>query len=81
MSSTASVDVNRPIDMVYHQWTQFESFPDFMEGVARIDQLRFQVDAVAVVNQGPDQDGPHFQIVAHGLRIGALPLIAEHRAS
>ena len=35
----ASVDVNRPIDMVYHQWTQFESFPDFMEGVARIDQL------------------------------------------
>ena len=39
MSSTASVDVNRPIDMVYHQWTQFESFPGFVEGVERIDQL------------------------------------------
>ncbi len=38
-TTTASVDVNRPIDMVYHQWTQFESFPGFMEGVERIDQL------------------------------------------
>ena len=35
---TASVDVNRPIDVVYNQWTQFESFPEFMEGVERIDQ-------------------------------------------
>ena len=37
-TTTASVDVNRPIDMVYHQWTQFESFPGFVEGVERIDQ-------------------------------------------
>ena len=37
-TTTASVDVNRPIDMVYNQWTQFESFPEFMEGVERIDQ-------------------------------------------
>ncbi|OFJ53116.1 SRPBCC family protein [Mycolicibacterium grossiae] len=35
---TASVDVDRPIDVVYNQWTQFESFPQFMEGVERIDQ-------------------------------------------
>ena len=35
---TESVDVNRPIRMVYDQWTQFESFPQFMEGVERIDQ-------------------------------------------
>jgi uncharacterized membrane protein len=35
---TASVDVDRPIRMVYDQWTQFESFPQFMEGVERIDQ-------------------------------------------
>ena len=33
-----SVDVNRPIDVVYNQWTQFESFPEFMEGVERIEQ-------------------------------------------
>jgi uncharacterized membrane protein len=37
-TTTASVDVNRPIGMVYNQWTQFESFPEFMEGVERIDQ-------------------------------------------
>lgn len=35
---TASVDVDRPIGVVYNQWTQFESFPKFMEGVERIDQ-------------------------------------------
>ena len=37
-TTTESVDVNRPIGMVYNQWTQFESFPEFMEGVERIDQ-------------------------------------------
>jgi uncharacterized membrane protein len=37
-TTTASVDVDRPIGMVYNQWTQFESFPEFMEGVERIDQ-------------------------------------------
>jgi uncharacterized membrane protein len=35
---TATVDVDRPIDVVYNQWTQFESFPQFMEGVERIEQ-------------------------------------------
>lgn len=35
---TAAVDVNRPIRTVYNQWTQFESFPNFMEGVERIEQ-------------------------------------------
>jgi len=38
-TTTASVDVDRPIQQVYNQWTQFESFPEFMEGVERIDQL------------------------------------------
>jgi len=37
-TTTESVDVNRPIGMVYNQWTQFESFPQFMESVERIDQ-------------------------------------------
>ncbi|EWC61526.1 Immediate-early protein [Actinokineospora spheciospongiae] len=35
---TESVDVTVPVTTAYNQWTQFESFPHFMEGVERIDQ-------------------------------------------
>ena len=34
-----SVDVDVPVRTAYDQWTQFESFPKFMEGVERIVQL------------------------------------------
>ena len=34
-----SVDVDVPIKVAYDQWTQFESFPQFMGGVERITQL------------------------------------------
>jgi len=34
-----SVDVQVPVSTAYNQWTQFESFPEFMEGVEKIDQL------------------------------------------
>ena len=34
-----SVDVSVPIRSAYDQWTQFESFPQFMGGVERISQL------------------------------------------
>jgi uncharacterized membrane protein len=34
-----SIDVHVPVSTAYNQWTQFESFPRFMEGVERIDQL------------------------------------------
>ena len=33
-----SIDVAVPVGTAYNQWTQFESFPQFMEGVDRIDQ-------------------------------------------
>ncbi|KAA9158430.1 SRPBCC family protein [Amycolatopsis acidicola] len=36
---TETVDVNVPVRTAYNQWTQFESFPRFMEGVAEIRQL------------------------------------------
>jgi uncharacterized membrane protein len=34
-----TVDVEVPVRTVYDQWTQFESFPMFMEGVEKVDQL------------------------------------------
>lgn len=33
-----SVEVDVPVRTAYNQWTQFESFPHFMEGVERIEQ-------------------------------------------
>ena len=37
-SVTKSVDVNVPVRTAYDQWTQFESFPQFMEGVEEVRQ-------------------------------------------
>jgi uncharacterized membrane protein len=34
-----SIDVNVPIRTAYNQWTQFETFPHFMEGVEFVRQL------------------------------------------
>jgi uncharacterized membrane protein len=36
---TESIDVEAPLTAVYNQWTQFETFPEFMGGVERITQL------------------------------------------
>jgi uncharacterized membrane protein len=36
---TESVDVQVPVTTAYNQWTQFESFPQFMAGVQEIRQL------------------------------------------
>ena len=38
-SVVESVDVNVPIRTAYDQWTQFEEFPKFMEGVKSVQQL------------------------------------------
>jgi uncharacterized membrane protein len=34
-----SIDVGVPVRTAYNQWTQFEEFPRFMEGVERVEQL------------------------------------------
>ena len=34
-----SVEVNVPVRTAYNQWTQFEDFPQFMEGVEEVKQL------------------------------------------
>ena len=34
-----SIEVRVPVQQVYNQWTQFEEFPKFMEGVQSVQQL------------------------------------------
>src|ERR687897_547759 len=34
-----SIDVDVPVSTAYNQWTQFEDFPRFMEGVESVRQL------------------------------------------
>jgi uncharacterized membrane protein len=38
-ATTHSIDVSASLTAVYNQWTQFEEFPRFMEGVIEIQQL------------------------------------------
>jgi uncharacterized membrane protein len=34
-----SLEVNVPVSTAYNQWTQFEEFPKFMEGVELVEQV------------------------------------------
>jgi uncharacterized membrane protein len=34
-----SIDVEVPVETAYNQWTQFEEFPTFMEGIEQVRQL------------------------------------------
>ena len=34
-----SIEVNVPVKTAYNQWTQFEEFPMFMEGVEQVKQI------------------------------------------
>ena len=34
-----SIEIEKPVRMVYDQWTQFEEFPRFMEGVEEVHQI------------------------------------------
>ena len=33
-----SIEIEVPVSTAYNQWTQFESFPKFMDGVERVEQ-------------------------------------------
>ena len=68
MEHQARTLVDRPVSTVYNQWTQFEAFPEFMEGVNRVQQLddsttQWDVEVAGVkrsfvadiVDQQPDQ--------------------------
>jgi uncharacterized membrane protein len=62
-----SIDIRAPLSTVYNQWTQFEQYPKFMEGVREVKQVgegRLHWKAVlggrerewdaAIVEQTPD---------------------------
>ncbi|HTL61841.1 MAG TPA: SRPBCC family protein [Nitrospira sp.] len=34
-----SIEINVPVATAYNQWTQFEEFPNFMEGVKQVRQI------------------------------------------
>ena len=34
-----SIEINVPVTTAYNQWTQFEEFPNFMEGVKKVSQI------------------------------------------
>ena len=34
-----SIEVDAPVNRVYNQWTQFEDFPKFMQGIEQVQQL------------------------------------------
>ncbi|HVE95249.1 MAG TPA: SRPBCC family protein [Acidimicrobiales bacterium] len=36
---TATIDIEVPVSTAYNQWTQFEEFPAFMEGVESVKQV------------------------------------------
>ena len=38
-SVVESIDVKVPVSTAYNQWTQFEEFPKFMEGVESVTQI------------------------------------------
>ncbi|GGY11095.1 SRPBCC family protein [Streptomyces minutiscleroticus] len=63
-----SIDVDVPVHVAYNQWTQFKTFPRFMDGVRRVDHFQasfthwavrfggrtYRFDA-EIVEQVPDQ--------------------------
>ena len=63
-----SIEVGVPVSVAYDQWTQFEKFPEFMDGIVEVNQLdakrihwvaevggeRREWDA-EIVEQKPDQ--------------------------
>lgn len=51
-----SIDVNVPVSAAYNQWTQFESFPRFMEGVQDVKQVNDKLTHWKVNIGGHDRE-------------------------
>jgi uncharacterized membrane protein len=70
-----SIDVEVPVRTAYNQWTQFEDFPQFMEGVEEVKQLtdtrlRWRVDIAGQDREWEaeiDEQRPDERIAWHSL--------------
>lgn len=52
----STIDIHAPISTVYNQWTQFESFPQFMSGVESITQVSDTMTAWKVSIAGVERE-------------------------
>ena len=52
-----SIDVRVPVEQAYNQWTQFEEFPKFMEGIQSVKQLIESRGEESGAWRGEVQDG------------------------
>ena len=50
-----SIVVDVPVRTAYNQWTQFESFPQFMEGVESVQQQGDKSHALARQHRGQNR--------------------------
>jgi uncharacterized membrane protein len=70
-----SVDVNVPVRTAYNQWTQFEDFPAFMEGVEEVKQitdtrLRWRAEIAGVEREWEaeiDEQRPDERVAWHAI--------------
>ena len=70
-----SIEVNVPVRTAYNQWTQFEDFPQFLEGVEEVKQitdtrLRWRADILGVEREGEaeiDEQTPDQRIAWHSI--------------
>jgi uncharacterized membrane protein len=69
------IDVNVPVRTAYNQWTQFEDFPYFMEGVEEVKQitdtrLRWRAEIAGVEREWEaeiDEQRPDERIAWHAI--------------
>jgi uncharacterized membrane protein len=52
----STIDVDMPISTVYNQWTQFETFPQFMSGIESITQVSDTMTSWKVSIAGVDRE-------------------------
>ncbi|AXG78912.1 hypothetical protein DVK44_15735 [Streptomyces paludis] len=56
MSSVTDIaNVQVPVHTAYNQWTQFEEFPNFIEGMKQVTQIDHREFDTQIVDQFPDE--------------------------